>query len=324
MNPFKRTVEAALLLLALAGTTVASAAYPERPVRLIVPFAAGGGTDAWARLFAARLGTELGQSVLVENRPGANTQVGATAVANAEPDGYTLLFTTSTHIQIPSLVRTLPYDVINDFAPVAQLGATGLIFAVNPQVKAANMGEFLAEARAAKNWSVGTYAAGSAGAVFSQAILKDEGLDIPVIVYKGEAPAITDVVGGQTQGGFFSVPSVKSLAQAGKLKPIGNLSATRSPSFPNVPTLLEQGFSTYRWPGTWLGVFAPARTPEAVLERLTLATQAVAQNADFRTEWADRDVVVNWRGPEPFRQEILADMKTWDDLVHALDIKPEQ
>ena len=317
----RRALVLTAALAALAPLTLH--AYPDKPIRLVVPFAAGGGTDLWARLYATRLSARLGQPVVVDNRPGASTQVGANAVAKAEPDGHTLLFTTSTHIQLPPLVQNMQYDVVRDFAPVGQLGVTGLMFVVSPQVKAANMAEFIAQAKAAQKWSLGTYAAGSAGAVFSQAMVKDQGLDMPVVVYKGEAPAITDVAGGQIQGGFFSIPSVKALAQSGKVRPIANLSTARSPSFPEVPTLVELGLPRYRGPGVWLGVFAPARTPQPVLDKLAEATRAITQDREFQKEWAERDVVVNWRAPAEFQQDIRADMKTWADLVQALGIKPE-
>lgn len=312
-----------LLLAALLGAISASAAFPEKPIKLIVPFAAGGGTDTWARLFATRLSARLGQPVVVDNRPGASTQVAANAVAKGERDGYTLLFTTSTHIQLPALVANMQYDVLRDFAPIGQLGTTGLLFVVHPDVKANTVKEFIAEAKTAPKWALGTYAAGSAGAVFSQSMIKDHGLDMPVAVYKGEAPAISDVAGGQIQGGFFSIPGVKALAKAGKLKAIGNLSTMRSPSFPDVPTLAEQGLPRYRWPGVWLGVFAPAKTPQRILDRLTEASRAIAQDPEFQKEWAERDVVVSWRGPADFQRDIRADMKTWADLVQTLGIKPE-
>ena len=323
MNPVRKLSRRSMLLVAVLGAGSASAAFPDRPIKLIVPFAAGGGTDTWARLFAARLSATLGKAVIVENRPGASTQVGASVVAKSDPDGYTLLFTTSTHIQLPALTANMSYDVQRDFAPVGQLGTTGLIFVVHPEVKAANMKEFIAQARTSGKWALGTYAAGSAGAVFSQLMVKEQGLNMPVVLYKGEALAITDVVGGQIQGGFFSVPGVKSLAKAGKLRAIGNLSTTRSPSFPEVPTLMEQGMPRYRWPGVWLGVFAPAKTAQPVLDRLAEASRAVAQDPAFKAEWGERDVTVHWRGPADFKDDTRADMKTWAELIQTLGIKPE-
>lgn len=320
MNALKLTRRT--LLLAATISPLAARAT-DKPLRVVVPFAAGGGTDIWARLFAKRLSSQLGQPVIVDNRPGANTQLGANVVAKAEPDGTTLLFTSSTHIQLPALYSGMPYDVLHDFAPVGQVGTTGLVFVVNPGVKASTMREFIAEAKGAHQWALGTYAAASAGDVFSRAIVKDNGLNMPVVVYKGEAPAITDVVGGQIQGGFFSIPSVKGFVKAGKLKALGALAAGSIPSLPDVQTLADQGFAAYRWPGVWLGVFAPAHTPQPVLERLTEATHAVVQDPELQKEWAERDLVAQWRGPAEFLQDIQADMKTWSQLVQTLAIKAQ-
>lgn len=312
--------------LALASLMLVSAgafAYPDRPIRIIVPFAAGGGTDVWARTFAARLATRLGQQIIVENRAGANTQLGANAVAKAEPDGYTLLFTSGTHIQVPTLSVSVPYDVVRDFAPIGQLGTTGLVFVVNPQVKASNMKDFLLEAKGASKWALGTYASGSTGDVFSKAIIKDHGLDMPVIAYKGESAAITDVVGGQVQGGFFSIPTVKNLVKTNKVRALGSLSIGRIPSLPDVLSLPDQGLTRYRWPGIWLGFFAPAKTPQPILDRLVEASRAITLESDFQRDWAERDLTVNWRSPAEFSQDIRADIKTWTELVQALGIKPE-
>jgi len=321
MNIHQLTRRALLLGAALAAFG-AQAAFPEKPIRIVVPFAAGGGTDVWARLFAMRLSARLGQPVIVDNRPGANTQLGANAVAKAEGDGYTLLFTSGSHIQQPALSTNLPYDVVKDFTPIGQLGTTGLVFVANPQVKATNMKEFLEEAKGRK-WALGTYAGGSTGDVFSQAILKEHGLDIPVVAYKGESLAITDVIGGQVQGGFFSIPSVKGLVKSGKLKALGSLATGHIDSLPGVQTLPQQGMTRYRWPGIWLGLFAPAKLPQPVHQRLTEAARAITQDREFQREWAERDLLVEWRGPADFLQDIRTDMKTWSDLVQLLGIKPQ-
>jgi len=311
------------MMLAAALACIGAHAYPERPIKIVVPFAAGGGTDVWARIFATRLSAQLGQPVIVDNRPGANTQLGANAVAKAEPDGYTLLFTSGTHIQVPALSPTIPYDVVRDFAPVGQLGTTGLVFVVHPQVQANDMAEFIAEAKKARNWSLGTYASGSTGDVFSQSLMKDNGLDIPVIAYKGESAAMTDVLGGQIQGGFFSIPTVKQQVKSGKVKALGSLSSGQIAALPELKSLPDQGLTRYRWPGIWLGLFAPAKTPPAVMDRLSEAAHAITQDPDFQREWSDRDLIVQWRAPAAFSQDIRTDMKTWSDLVHTLGIKPQ-
>jgi len=228
------TTRRGILLAAALLSMGAQAAYPDKPIKIVVPFAAGGGTDVWARTFALRLSAKLGQPVLVDNRPGANTQLGANTVAKAEPDGYTLLFTSGTHIQVPALSVSIPYDVARDFAPIGQLGTTGLVFVVHPSVKANNMNEFIAEAKKSKNWALGTYASGSTGDVFSQSLLKDNGLNLPVVAYKGESAAMTDVIGGQIQGGFFSIPTVKQQVKGSKVKALGSLSTGQIPALQRI------------------------------------------------------------------------------------------
>ncbi|MGB3072147.1 MAG: tripartite tricarboxylate transporter substrate binding protein [Ottowia sp.] len=322
MNIVTTTRRGILLAVALLSMG-AQAAYPDKPIKIVVPFAAGGGTDVWARTFALRLSAKLGQPVLVDNRPGANTQLGANTVAKAEPDGYTLLFTSGTHIQVPALSVSIPYDVVRDFAPVGQLGTTGLVFVAHPSVKANNMNEFIAEAKKSKNWALGTYASGSTGDVFSQSLLKDNGLNLPVVAYKGESAAMTDVIGGQIQGGFFSIPTVKQQVKGGKVKALGSLSTGQIPALPEVKSLPEQGLTRYKWPGIWLGFFAPAKTPQPILDRLSEAAHAITQDPDFQRDWGDRDLVVHWRGPKEFSQDIRTDMKTWSDLVNTLGIKPQ-
>jgi len=312
-----------LLLAALTLVGTAHAEFPDKPIRIIVPFAAGGGTDNWARTFGNKLSARLGQPVIVENRAGAGTQVGAIAVAKAPADGYTLLFTSSTHIQQAALSANLPYDTVRDFAPVGQLGTTGLVFVVTPQVKANNVKEFIEEAKANKGWSLGTYATGSAGDVYSRALVQDHGLNLPVVAYKGESAAITDVLGGQIQGGIFSIPTVKGLVKDGKIKALGALSTGRIASMPDVHSLADQGYGRYRSSGVWLGLFAPGATPKPVLARLTEAANAITRDAEFQREWAERDLQVDWRGPAEFQKEIDADMKTWAGMVQSLGIKPQ-
>lgn len=312
-----------LLLAALTMAGAAQANFPEKTIRIIVPFAAGGGTDNWARAFANKLSARLGQPVIVENRAGAGTQVGAVAVAKAAADGYTLLFTTSTHIQQAALSASLPYDTVRDFAPIGQLGTTGLVLVATPQVKAKNLKEFIDEAKTAKSWSLGTYATGSAGDVYSRAFIQDHGLNVPVVAYKGESAAITDVLGGQIQGGIFSIPTVKGLVKDGRVKALGSLSTGRIASMPEVRSLADQGYGRYRSSGVWLGLFAPSATPKPVLARLTEAANAVTRDADLQREWAERDLQVEWRGPAEFQKDIEADMKTWAEMVQSLGIKPQ-
>ena len=319
-------IKPSLYLLALFAALTCRevpAAFPDQPIRLIVPFAAGGGTDLWARLYARKLSARLGQPIVVENRAGANTQIGADAVAKSAPNGYTLLFTSGTHIQLRALYPNLPYNVVRDFAPVGQIGTTGLIFVTTPATGATSMREFAAQAKKSGKYALGTYATGSAGGVFGQLFTEAEGLSSPTTAYKGESPAIVDLLGGNIQGGFFSVASVKAFTQAGKLVALGALSRVRSPSFPNVPTLVEQGYAQFDWPGVWLGVFAPAKTPPEILERLSTESKAVAQDPEVVKAYADTDLIAAWKGPREFSEDIKREMAVWKQLVDKQKVKVE-
>lgn len=318
----KRKIAIVSIGLMFAGGA-AAADFPTQPIKLVVPFAAGGGTDQWARLYALKLSDKLGVPIMVENRPGANTQIGANAVAKAEPDGHTLLFTSGTHIQLPALYSNLPYAIPDDFAPVGQVGTTGLIFVATPDIKVNNLQEFSAASKKAGDYSLGTYATGSAGDVFGRYFSEVENLRMPTIAYKGESQALIDVVAGRVQGGLFSVASVKPLVEGKKIKAIASLSASRSPSFPDVPTMVEQGYKDFNWPGVWLGVFAPAKTPPAVIERLATASKAVVEDPEVKKAYANTDLIANWKGPESFSHDIKQQMDVWGDLVKRLGVKVE-
>ena len=310
-------------LLALSGHG-ALAAFPDRPLKIIVPFPAGGGTDNWARLFARELGARLGQPIVVENKPGANTRIGAAGVATAAPDGYTLLFTSGTHVQLPALYPDLPYNVREDFAPIGRLGITGLVFVANPSVKAANMREFIDRARQDGKYNFASYAAGSAGAVFGQYMSESERLGMAIVAYKGEAPAITDVIAGVAQAGYFSIPTAKAFVKSGQVVALGVLSAARAASLPEVPTLVEQGMTAYDWPGVWIGVFAPGKTPQPVLDRLAAEMRALAQDPRLQKAYADLDLNLDqYKGPDEFRASIRTEMDLWSGLVTRLKIRGE-
>ncbi|MEO8299831.1 MAG: tripartite tricarboxylate transporter substrate-binding protein [Burkholderiales bacterium] len=309
--------------MALLLASPAQAAWPDQPIKLIVPYAAGGGTDQWARLYAKKLSARLGQPVVVENRPGASTQIGANAVAKAAANGYTLLFTSGTHIQVPALYPNVPYSVTDDFAPIGEVGYTGLVFVAQPTEGVNDVKGFIAQAKKAGRYNLGTYAGGSTGAVFGQYLAKIEDIDMPTIIYKGESAAITDVLGGSVQGGFFSVAAVKPLVQAKKLVAMGTLAKSRSPSFTNVPTMVEQGYTQFDWPGIWLGVFAPAKTPPEIVERLAAESKQVVQDPELVKGYAETDLIASWRGPKEFKEDIHNEMAVWKKLVERLGVKAE-
>lgn len=269
-----------LLLAAAAGTVLghgsaaAQAAWPNRPVRVVVPFPPGGLTDAYARMYCEQLARKFGQPFNIENKTGAGGTLGAGDVAKAAPDGHTLLVTTSTPTwQAKVLYKKLPYTPVKDFDPIALFPSGALLVAVNASVPAKNLREFIAHAKTGKS-SWGTYGAGSWAHMLGDVVSKSEKLDMVVAHYRGEAPMLTDLIGGQIQAGVGSVQGILPHIQSGKLRAIGATGKVRTPRLPDVTTLVEQGFTApvYGMEG-FLPFAAPAGTPRDILDKLADAVR---------------------------------------------------
>src|SRR5664279_4952459 len=272
---------AALLLPALSAGS-ASAAYPDRPIKIVVPFAPGGGTDVVARTLAQQMASDLGANIVIENKPGAGTIIGTQAVATSEPDGYTLLMGTFANAVNPSLNAKLPYDPHKDFAPVALIARSFNIVVVNPKSPFHSIADLIAAAKAEpEKLSYGTYGIGTSAHLAGELFKTLAGVKLTMVPYKGAAPAITDLVGGQIQVMFTTVASAAALISAGQLRALAVTSAERSPAFPDLPTVAEAGV-----PGSAAerryGVFAPAKTPADVIGRLNKAAATAVQSEAFR------------------------------------------
>jgi tripartite-type tricarboxylate transporter receptor subunit TctC len=303
------------LLVALAGSTAWSQPYPDRPVRMIVPFAPGGATDIIARTVAQKLGDKLGQPVVVENKPGAGTTVGNAEVAKAKPDGYTLLFAPTPFVISQVIYPTLPYDARRDFTPVALLATSPFILVVNAAVAARNVGELVALAKA-KPGTLTFCSAGNgtvphlAGELFKYRA----GVDIVHVPYKGGGPAIIDLVGGQVDLMFATPIEVAQQVQAGKLRVLATTATRRLAAFPDVPTLSESGY-----PGTevasFFGVLAPAGTPPEIVNRLATDLAAVMELPDVRERFAAQSAEANVQAPEAFARFLDTERNKWTDIV---------
>lgn len=316
-----RGLAAALLLLS-AGTALAQA-WPQKPVKIVVPFAAGGNTDGIARVTAERLTAVLGQQVLVENRAGANGAIAAEFVARAAPDGYTLLMAAMPLVAVLPVVAKQAYDPVKDFAPVSNIGSNPFVLGVHKSVPASNVREFVAFIRA--NPGKFNYASGGSGSVshLSAALfVKRAGLEMTHVSYKGGAPAVADLLGGQVQMYFGNLSELAPHAAGGNLRIIGVSSEKRAKQLPEVPTIAESGFAGFRTL-TWNGLMAPAGTPPAIVARLAqevstiTATPAVAQ----RLEQLGVDPIGNT--PQQFADTIRADIALWADAVKAANLKIE-
>jgi tripartite-type tricarboxylate transporter receptor subunit TctC len=289
------------LVLALSGNH-ARAAYPDRIIRIVVPFAPGGGTDVVARTLALGMAKDLGVSVIIENKPGAGTIIGTQSVATSDADGYTLLMGTFANAVNPSLYAKLPYDQHRDFAPLADL---------------------IAAAKAEPDkLSYGTYGTGTsahlAGAFFKHLA----GVNLTTVPYKGAAPAITDLIGGQIQVMFTTVASCASLVAAGQLRALAVTPAERSPAFPDLPTVSEAGVAGYD-AEAWYGLFVPAKTPPHIIDRLNKSAAVAVKAESFTTLAVSEGLVLVASPPGELDRYFGIEEERWRKVIHDADLKTE-
>ena len=300
----------------------ADESYPSRPVKMIVPVAAGGGTDFTARTLAEKLGVALGQPVVVENRPGASGSLGVQQAAAASPDGYTLVMPITSFPINPSL-RKLPFDTIKDFAPVVLAGTLPLVLVVNPDVPAKSVAELIALARSKPlginfaNSGNGT-TAHLAGELFNRMA----GTQMVGVNYKGGGPAVSDLLGGHVQVYFSTIPSVVQHIQAGKLRALAVTGKERSPEMPDIPTVAESGLPDFEVTA-WFGIFAPAQTPQPVVARLNAELVKILAMADVREKLANHGVEPGGGSPESLGRFLVSEVAKWGDVVREAGIRTE-
>jgi tripartite-type tricarboxylate transporter receptor subunit TctC len=303
------------LALMLLGPAHAQNAWPAKPIRLIVGFAAGGSTDVTARIIAQALSDRLGQPVVVENRGGAGGNIGADAVAKADPDGYTLLMaTSSTFAANPNLYKTLPFDVQKDFAPITVTAFIPNLLVVNPSVPANNVADFIAYLKA--NPDKLNFA--SAGNGTSQHLSGElfnslAGVRMMHVAYRGGAPAVSDLLGGQVQVIFAPLVEVIQQVRAEKLKALGITTAKRSPLLPEVPTILESlpGYEV----ALWNGLLAPAKTPPDIIDRINRATIEALRSPEVKAKLAEQGSEPVGNTPAEFKAFIESELVKWRRLV---------
>jgi tripartite-type tricarboxylate transporter receptor subunit TctC len=321
----KGVLYAACLAAALPCTTVAHAqgAYPQKPIRLVAPFAAGGGTDILARLVGQKASEMLGQQIIVDNRGGAGGTIGTEIAAKAPPDGYTLILVSASHAINPGLYPKLSYDSVNDFAPITQIATSPGILVVNPSLPVKSVKDLIALARA-KPGQINYASAGSgtpphlAGELF-KVMAKIDMVHVP---YKGNAPAFTDVIGGQVSLIFPTMPSAMPFIKSGKLRPIAVTSAKRSPAAADIPTIAESGLPGYE-ATSWYGILAPARTPPQIVARLHEVLVSVIGAPDMKDKLAAQGLDPVGNTPQQFAAVIKSEIVKWAKVVKASGAKPE-
>jgi tripartite-type tricarboxylate transporter receptor subunit TctC len=316
----RQVLAAAGVLLALPLGAMAQD-YPQRPIRVIVPFPPGGPTDVLARIVAPRLAERLGQRVVVDNKPGASGMIGADLVAKAAPDGYTLLVNASIHVINPSLYPKTPYDAIADFAPVSNLADVPLVLTVHPKLQARSVKDLVTLAKSAAT----PLAFASAGNATSQHLSGEAfkiaaGVDLLHVPYKGSAPALTDLIGGQVQLMFDSLPSSMPFIKSGAIRPLAVTTARRSSALPEVPTLAESGFPGFGI-STWYGMWAPAGTPPAVVQRLSREVAAIVRLPEVRDRFGALGAEPVGNAPEEFAAFAKAELAKWGGIVNRSGAK---
>ena len=309
-------------LLPLVGHQ-AVAAYPDRVIKIVVPFAPGGGTDAIARVLAQEMAKDLGASIIVENKPGASTIIGAQAVAASDGDGYTLLMGTFAHAVNPTLNAKLPFDSDRDFAPVALVARSPNIVVVNPKSSFRSIADLIAAARAEPDRiSYGTFGTGTSAHLAGEMFKRMAGVNMTMVPYKGSAPAITDLLGGQTQVMFTTVASAAALIEGGQLRALAVTTLERSPAFPQLPTVAETGLAGFE-AETWYGLFAPAKTPPDIIDRLNRSAAKAVQADAFRKLSVNEGLVLIAAPPQEFGRYYRSERERWRKVIEEAGIKGE-
>jgi len=315
---------AAGLATSLLATAALAQSYPAKPIRLIVPFAAGGGNDNVARLVGKHLSDSLGQQLVIDNRPGAGGVLGAELAAKAVPDGYTLfLGGVGSHAVNPNLNVSLPYDPIRDFAPVALLAQAPLVLVVHPSVSADSFTAFVALARS-RPGQLNYASNGNGSSSHLAAVMFDSmtGVDMVHVPYKGLSPALTDLLSGRVQLMFSSVVAILPHIKAGKLRGLAVTGSRRLASMPNLPTIAESGLPGYE-ASSWYGVLAPAGTPREIVARLNAELVKALAQPEVRTSLLAEGAEPIGGSPEQFAAHIRSEMERLGKLIREAKIRPE-
>jgi tripartite-type tricarboxylate transporter receptor subunit TctC len=317
-----RSIAAVTLALACAPSFAQD--YPTKPIRIIVPFAAGGPADVYARFLGVRLQDAMGQPVVVDDRPGAGSIIGTDAVAKSAPDGYTLLMMSNTQTVNETLIPNKPYQLMRDFVPVAPVNYSDLVLVVHPSVGASSVSELIKLAKASPGKL--NYASSGPGTPYHMAgeLFKAmAGVDIVHIPYKGSSGARTDVLGGQVQMMFDAVTTMSQHARAGQVRALGTTGKTRSSVLPDVPTIAEAGVPGYE-AVIWLGVMAPKGTPPQVVDRLNAEIAKIQNRPDVRQEWAGQGALPMVMTPDAFGRYLNDDIAKWERIVKISGAKADQ
>lgn len=326
---FRRKVQLALAGLAAVGVLAAGTVFAQTPypapgknITLVLPFAAGSGTDSTTRLISRELGTALGTGIVIDNKPGANGSIAASFVARAEPDGYTLFVTTNTsHSANPYLLKTMTYDPIKDFTPIARTGDLPFMLVINPEIPANSVAELIALAK--KEPGKYTYASGSSSSSVSGATFAFlAGLDLLHVPYKSSPPAITDVIAGRVSMMFIDVPTGLPHVNGKVLRALAVTTKTRSALLPQLPTMDESGVKGFDIT-SWQGYLGPANMPRAIVTKLNAEIRKIVERPDIKAELAGRGMEAFSGTPESFDTFLKEQLVVWKKLISDAKIEPQ-
>ncbi len=317
---FRLTIALALFVTGIASTASAQD-WPQRPVTLVVPFAAGGNTDGIARMAAQMLSDGLGKSFVVENRPGAGGAIAADAVAKAQPDGYTLLIAALPVMAVVPVINKVKFDPQKDFAPVSNIATNPFVIVVNKDIPVKTLAEFVEYVRARKGQlSYGSAGLGSLNHLSMALFLKRAGLEMTHVPYKGNAPALGDVVAGHIPAMFSNLSDALPQAAAGNVKMLAVSSDKRSPAAPDVPTVIEGGYPDFNVL-TWNGLMAPANTPPAIVNKISEVIQKAVKDPKIAKQLAEYGADPLGSSPEEYSKMLARDIATWKEAVDIAGVK---
>ena len=312
------------ITICFANPSLAQSNYPNRPIRLVIPFTPGGVTDTSGRFIAEQLSLKLGQQVIADNRPGASGNIGTQMVATAEPDGYTLLLGFDGTLTInPSLFDKVPFDSVKDFAPIGKIGDAILILVANIDFPGKTLADVIAISKKDSNGlSYGTSGAGGTPHIAGELLKQKTGANLLHIPYKGGGQALTDLLGGNIPLVYTAVAGANQYVKSGRVKAIAVSSAKRSPSLPDVPTFIEGGVKDFEI-NSWVGLLAPAKTPKPVIAKLNQALNEILNSPEGRDKLLAMGIVPAPGTPEKFSEQIKGDLIRIAPIVKAAQIKPE-
>ena len=314
---------ASLIAFATPLAAQAQGAYPDKPIKFVVPYPPGGGTDVVARIVQQRLQAALGQPIVIDNKGGAGGSLGTDIVAKSAPDGYTVLFTLSSHTINPAIFPKLPFDTIKDFEPVGLVASLPQLLAANMAVPVRTVADVVAQAKAAPDkFSFASVGNGSPGHLAGELMVLRTGAPMAHIPYRGGGPAVTDVIGGQVPLLWVSIPAAAAQVKAGKLRALAVSTTKRSPAFPEVPTMQEAGVADFEV-DSWYAMLVPAKTPRPIIDKLNKALNTVLAEPAIRAQLIEQGADAVGGTPEALAKVIAAEVPKWVKLAKDANIKAD-